>query len=103
MCGSGPCVFPVFTRFRSLCIHGPASLPVHVHLGPSCVFGLKGQLHQPGMKCQVMRPRGVVALQGQLLAGPRRVMGGARGVRRGDGGYVVAAGACWRPLGTFRR
>ena len=30
-----------------------------------------------------MRPRGVVALQGQLLAGPRRVMGGTRGVLRG--------------------
>ena len=35
------------------------------------------------MKCQVSRPQGVVALQGQLLAAPRRVMGGTRGVLRG--------------------
>jgi hypothetical protein len=38
------------------------------------------------MKCQVMRPQGVVALQGQLLVGPRRVMGGTRGVTREDSG-----------------
>jgi hypothetical protein len=30
-----------------------------------------------------MRPQGGVALQGQFLAGPRRVMGGTRGVWRG--------------------
>ena len=35
------------------------------------------------MKCQVSRPRGIIALQGQLLAGPRRVMGGTRGMLRG--------------------
>jgi hypothetical protein len=35
------------------------------------------------MKCQVMHLQGVVALQGQLLAGPRRVMGGTRGMLRG--------------------
>ena len=60
------------------------------------------------MKCQVMRPRVVFALQGQLLAGPCRVRGGARGALRGaagrgDGGFVVAAGACCLPLRTFRR
>ena len=30
-------------------------------------------------------------------------MGGTRGVWRGDGGFVIAAGACWWPLHTFRR
>ncbi|MFM8475697.1 MAG: hypothetical protein ACKOEO_07850, partial [Planctomycetaceae bacterium] len=68
-----------------------------------CVSGLSGQLDQPGMKCQVTRSRGVFALQGQLLAGPRRVMVGQRGVLRGDGRFVVAASACWLPLRTFRR
>jgi hypothetical protein len=97
----GVYAFPVSTRFRSLCIHGPDSLSVLVHPRPSCVSGLSGQFHQPGMKCQVMRPRDVVALQEQLLAGPRRVMGGTRGVWRGDVGIVVAAGTCWLPLGTF--
>ena len=53
---SGLYAFPVFTRFQSLCIHGVSLLPVLVHLRSSCFSGLKGQLHQPGMKCQVMRP-----------------------------------------------
>jgi hypothetical protein len=50
-----------------------------------------------------MHPQGVVALQGQLLAGPCRVMGGTRGVWRGDAGSVVAAGVRWLSLRTFRR
>jgi hypothetical protein len=60
-----------------------------MHLRPSCNFrpccvsGLSGQLHQPGMKCQVTRRRVVVALQGQLSAGSRRVSGGTHGVLRG--------------------
>jgi hypothetical protein len=60
-----------------------------MHLRPSCNFrpccvsGLSGQLHQPGMKCQVTRRRVVVALQGQLSARSRRVSGGTHGVLRG--------------------
>jgi hypothetical protein len=38
--------------------------------GPCCVSGLSGQLHQPGMQCQVTRPPSPVALSGQLSAGP---------------------------------
>ena len=60
--------------------HAPGNA---VHSPHSCVSGLKGQLCQPGMKCQVRRTQCPVALQGQLLAGPCRVMGGPRGELRG--------------------
>jgi len=47
------------------------------------------------MKCQVRRPQNVVAPQGQLSAGPCRVMGGPRGVLRGEAmvGLLVTGGA----------
>jgi hypothetical protein len=74
-----PCAFPISTRCLSLRICRTAAFPRPVHLRPCCVSGLKGQLHQPGMKCQVRRPQCPVALQGQPSAGPCRVMGGTRG------------------------
>ena len=72
-----------FARLHTSCVSDLDMLPVPVHLRRCCVSGLKGQLYQPGMKCQVSRPRSVVALQGQLSAGPCRVMVGSRGERRG--------------------
>ena len=39
-CASGTYGFLVFKRFRTPCINGPSSLPVHVHLRHSCVSGL---------------------------------------------------------------
>jgi hypothetical protein len=59
-----------------------------------CVSGLSGQLHEPGMKCQVGRSPSPVALSGQLLVSSRRVPDGARGrIRCGrDGEFVFAAG-----------
>jgi hypothetical protein len=35
--------------------------------GALCVSGLQGQLHQPGMKCQVTWPRGVFACRGSSV------------------------------------
>jgi hypothetical protein len=52
------------------------ALQAGIAWGHCCVSGLKGQLCQRGMKCQVRRSQGVVALQGQLLAGLCRVVGG---------------------------
>ena len=43
-------------RFGTLCVSDLEVLQVLVHLGHCCVSGLKGQLYQPGMKCQVRRP-----------------------------------------------
>ena len=62
---------------------------------PSGVYGLSGQLHQPGMQFQVTRSLSCVALSGQFSAGTCRVQGGMRGRVRGVGqrDLVWAAGA----------
>jgi hypothetical protein len=79
---------PVMARLKVPCtlqcfVCRTAAFPRPLHLRRRCVSGLKGQLYQPGMKCQVSRPQGVVALQGQFSAGPCRVMAGPRGEPRG--------------------
>ena len=53
----------------------------------SCVSGLSGQFHQPGMECQVTRSAIAVALSGQFLVSTRRVPGGM--CRRLRGGVMV--------------
>ena len=53
----------------------------------SCVSGLSGQFHQPGMQCQVTCSPSAVALSGQFLVSTRRVPGGM--CRRLRGGVMV--------------
>ena len=61
---------------------------------PTRVCGLKGQVHQPGMRCQVTRPRDVVALQGAVLSKIPPYSGWRERVEmwRGDGEFRVRPG-----------
>ena len=52
----------------SRCIPSPVNAAAFADCG---VSGLEGQLHQPGMECQVERSLRAVALSGQLLASAR--------------------------------